>query len=77
MSFWLCSLGRVRVVDVEVGVVALAGLLAQLARTFAARGSLSSDGGTKQSYRAILFREVSLKLARLSQLRVDVSAPRR
>jgi hypothetical protein len=41
------SRGRVQVVDVEVGVDALAGLPAQLARAFAARGSFSSDGGVK------------------------------
>jgi hypothetical protein len=44
-----CSWGRARVVNVEVGVDALAGLLAQLARAFAARGGFSSDGGAKQS----------------------------
>jgi hypothetical protein len=47
---------------------------AQLARAFTTRGSLSGDGGTKQSYRAVLFRELSLELARLSQLRIDVCA---
>jgi hypothetical protein len=76
MSLWLCSQGCVWVVDVKVGIDALTGLLAQLARAFAAHGSLSSDGGAKQSYRAILFRELSLKLTRLSQLCVDVNAPR-
>jgi hypothetical protein len=70
------SQGHVRVVDVEVSIDALEGLLAQLARAFTARGSFSSDGGTKQSYRAVLLRELSLMLARLSQLRVDVSASR-
>jgi hypothetical protein len=44
-----CSWGRARVVNVEVGVDALAGLLAQLTRAFAARGGFSSDGGAKQS----------------------------
>jgi hypothetical protein len=67
---------RVQVVDVEVDVDALAGLLAQLARAFAARGSFFNDGGAKQSYRVVLFRELSLELACLSQLRVDVSASR-
>jgi hypothetical protein len=41
------SRGRGRVVDVEVGVDTLAGLLAQLTRAFAVRGSFSSDGGAK------------------------------
>jgi hypothetical protein len=41
------SWGRARVVDVEVGVDALAGLLAQLTRAFAARGGFSGDGGAK------------------------------
>jgi hypothetical protein len=39
--------GRAWVVDVEVGVDALAGLLAQLARTLAARGGFPGDGGAK------------------------------
>jgi hypothetical protein len=39
MSFW--------VVDVEVGVDALAGLLAQRTRVFAVRGGFPSDGGVK------------------------------
>jgi hypothetical protein len=60
------SRGRVRVVDVEVGVDALAGLPAQLALAFATRESFSSDGGAKQSYRAVLLHELSLELARLS-----------
>jgi hypothetical protein len=69
--------GRVWVVDIEVGVNALPGLLAQLAHTFAACGGLSSDGGVEQSHRAVLFCELTLELARLSQLRIDVGAPRR
>jgi hypothetical protein len=72
-----CSRGRVRVVDVEVGVDAVTGLPAQLARAFAARGSFSGDGGVKQSYRAVFLRKLSLELARLRQLCVDVGAPRR
>jgi hypothetical protein len=36
---------RVWVVDVAVGVDALAGLLAQLARVFATRGGFSRNGG--------------------------------
>jgi hypothetical protein len=71
------SRGCVRVVDIEVGVDALAGLPAQLACAFATRGSFSSNGGAKQSYRVVLLRKFSLKLARLSQLRIDVSASRR
>jgi hypothetical protein len=71
------SRGCVRVVDVEVGVDALVGLPAQLARAFAARGSFSSDGDAKQSYRAVFLRKLSLELACLSQLCIDVSAPRR
>jgi hypothetical protein len=69
------SRGRVRVVDVEVGVDALEGLPAQLARAFSARGSFS-NGGAKQSYRAVFLRKLSLELAWLSQLCIDVSAPR-
>jgi hypothetical protein len=53
--------GRVRVVDVEVDVDALAGLLAQLAR-----GGFSCDGGSKQLHRAVLLRELGFELARLS-----------
>jgi hypothetical protein len=45
-SFWLTR-GASWVVDVEVDVDALAGLLAQLARTFAARGGFPDDGGVK------------------------------
>jgi hypothetical protein len=65
------------VIDIEDGVDALSGLLAQLARAFAACGGLSSNGGTKQSHRAVLFCELSLALSPLSQLHIDVSAPRR
>jgi hypothetical protein len=60
------SRGRVRVVDVEVGVDAFAGLLARLARAFAARESFPSDGGTKQLYCVVLLLELSLEFARLS-----------
>jgi hypothetical protein len=41
------SRGRAWVVYVEVGVDALAGLLAQLTRAFTARGGFPSDGGVK------------------------------
>jgi hypothetical protein len=54
------------VVDVKVGVDALEGLLAQLTRALAARGSFPSDGGAKQPYRAVLLRELCLEFARLS-----------
>jgi hypothetical protein len=58
--------GGCSVVGVEVGVDALAGLLAQLTRVLAARGSFPSDGGAKQPYRAVLLRELCLEFARLS-----------
>jgi hypothetical protein len=64
-------------VDIEVGIDALAGLLAQLTRAFAARRGFSSDGGVKQSYRAVLLCKHSLELTRFSQLCIDVGAPRR
>jgi hypothetical protein len=57
------SRGRVRIVDVEVGVDAIAGLPAQLARAFAARGGFSHDGGAEQSHRAVLFYQLGLELA--------------
>jgi hypothetical protein len=60
------SRGRVRVVDIEVDVDALVGLLTQLARAFAARGGFSGDGGSKQSHRAILLRKLGFELACLS-----------
>jgi hypothetical protein len=37
------SRGRVRIVDIEVGVDAIAGLSAQLTRAFAARGGFPRD----------------------------------
>jgi hypothetical protein len=64
------------VVDVEVGIDALAGLPAQFSCAFAAREGFSGDGGSKQSHRAVLLGELGFKLARLSQLRVDVGPPR-
>jgi hypothetical protein len=67
-----CSRRRVRVVDVEVGINAIAGLPAQLPRAFAARGCFPRNGGAKQPHRAVLFRQLGLELARLGQLRVDV-----
>jgi hypothetical protein len=62
------SRGRVRIVDIEVGVDAIAGLPAQLTRAFAACGGFSRDGGTEQPHRAVLFRQLGLELARLGQL---------
>jgi hypothetical protein len=70
------SRGRARIVDVEVGIDAIAGLSAQLACAFAARGGFPSDRGPKQPHRAVLLRELGLKLACLSQLRIDVGPPR-
>jgi hypothetical protein len=60
-----CSWGRACVVDVEVGVDALARLLAQLTRASVAHGGFSSDGGAKQSHRVVLLRKLGLELARL------------
>jgi hypothetical protein len=71
------SRGRVCIVDVEVGIDAIAGLPAQLSRAFSARGRFPRDGGAKQPHCAVLFRQLGLKLARLGQLRVDVGPPRR
>jgi hypothetical protein len=71
------SRGRARIIDVELGVDAIAGLSAQFSCAFAARGGFPSDGGSKQPHRAVLLRELGFKLAHLSQLRVDVGPPRR
>jgi hypothetical protein len=60
------------VVDVEVSVNAVAGLYAQLTRTFAAREGFSCHGGAEQPHRLVLFCQLGLELACLSQLRVDV-----
>jgi hypothetical protein len=70
-----CSWGRIRIVDVEVGVDAIAGLSAQLTRAFAARGGFPRDGGAKQMHRVVLFRQLGFELARLGQLCVDVGPP--
>jgi hypothetical protein len=67
-----CSWGHIWVVDVEVGVDAITGLSAQLARAFAARGGFPCDGGARQPHRVVLFRQLGLELACLGQLRVDV-----
>jgi hypothetical protein len=57
-----CSRGRVRIVDVEVGVDAIVGLPAQLTRAFAARRGFSRDGGTEQPHRAVFFCQLGLEL---------------
>jgi hypothetical protein len=75
MSFWLAP-GRVRVVDVEVSINAVAGLYAQLACAFAARGGFPRHGGVKQPHRVVLLLQLGLELTCLGQLRVDIS-PRR
>jgi hypothetical protein len=67
-----CSRGRVRIVDIEVSIDAIASLPAQLGRTFPARGGFSRDGGAKQPHHAVLFRQLGLELAFLGQLCVDV-----
>jgi hypothetical protein len=59
------SWGRIWVVNVEVGVDAIAGLSAQLTRAFAVRGGFSRDGGAKQPHRAVFFRQLGLELAGL------------
>jgi hypothetical protein len=68
---------RVWIVNVEVGVDALTGLSAQLTHALAASEDFPSNGGSQESHRAVLLREFRLKLARLSQLCVDVGATRR
>jgi hypothetical protein len=69
------SWGPVWIVDVEVGVDAIAGLPAQLSRAFAAHGGLPRDGGAKQPHRAVLFRQLGLELARLASCAL-MSPPR-
>jgi hypothetical protein len=64
---------RVRIVDVEIGINAVAGLYAQLTRAFAARGGFSFHGGAEQPHLPVLFRQLGLELAGLGQLRVDIS----
>jgi hypothetical protein len=55
------SWGRAWVVDVEVGVDALAGLLAQLARAFAARGGFPSESAMEaRSSRTARYSSASL-----------------
>jgi hypothetical protein len=71
------SRGRIRIVDVEVGVDAIAGLSAQLTHAFAARRGFPRDRGAKQPHHAVLLRQLGLELTRLGQLRVDVGPPRR
>jgi hypothetical protein len=62
----------IRVVDVEIGVNAVAGLYAQLTRAFAARRSFPRHRGAEQPHRPILFRQLGLELVGLGQLRVDI-----
>jgi hypothetical protein len=69
------SRGSVRVVEVEVSADALTSLPTQLTRALAPRGGFPGDGGSKQPHRMVLLRELGFELARLSQLRVDVSSP--
>jgi hypothetical protein len=66
------SRGRIRVVDIEVGVDAVTGLPGLFARAFAARGGFSCHGGTEQPHGAVLFRQLGLDLTCLGQLRVDI-----
>jgi hypothetical protein len=56
---------RVRVVDIEVGVDAIAGLYAQLPRAFAARGGFPCHGGAEQPHRPILLCQLGLEFAGL------------
>jgi hypothetical protein len=65
------SWGRLRVVDVEIGIDAVTGLPAQFTRAFAAREGLPRHGG-EQPHGAVLFRQLGLELARLGQLRVNI-----
>jgi hypothetical protein len=52
---------HVRVVDVEVGVAAVAGLYAQLPRAFAARGGFPCHGGAEQPHRPVLLRQLGFE----------------
>jgi hypothetical protein len=63
---------RIWVVDVEIGVNAVAGLYAQLKRAFAARRGFPCHRGAEQPHRPILFCQLGLELAGLGQLRVDI-----
>jgi hypothetical protein len=56
---------RVWVLDVEVGVDAIAGLYAQLPRAFSARGGFPRHGGAEQSHRPILLRQLGFEFAGL------------
>ncbi len=58
-EFLARSRGCVWIVDVEVDVDAIAGLLAQLTRAFAARGGFSRDGGAG-SNRIVRYSSASL-----------------
>jgi hypothetical protein len=63
---------RFWVVDVEIGVNAVAGLCAQLPHGLTARRGFPCHRGAEQPHRPILFRQLGLELAGLGQLRVDV-----
>jgi hypothetical protein len=65
MSFWLAR-GGVFGSSTLKSVDALAGLFAKLPHALAARGGFPSDGGTQESYRAVLLCELRLELVRLS-----------
>jgi hypothetical protein len=56
---------RVWVVDVEVGIDAVAGLYAQLPRAFAARRGLPGHRGVEQPHCPILLRQLGFEFAGL------------
>jgi hypothetical protein len=56
---------RVRVVDVEVSVDAVAGLYAQLPHMFAACGGFPRHGGAEKPHRPILLRQLGFEFASL------------
>jgi hypothetical protein len=67
----------VRVVNIEVGVDALAGVPARLLRAFAMLQGFSCNGGAQEPHLPVLIRELSLELVCLGHLCGDVSASRR
>jgi hypothetical protein len=56
---------RVWVVDVEIGVDAVAGLYAQLPRALAARRGFPCHRGTEQPHRPVLLRQLGFEFAGL------------
>jgi hypothetical protein len=60
-----CPRRHVRVVDIEVGVDAVAGLYAQLPRALAAREGFACHGGAEQPHRPIFLRQLGLEIASL------------